>query len=49
MEKQVCKECGRELDISLFGKSKWGGINPSVKNALKQRKTPHANPTREVL
>lgn len=27
MEKQVCKACGRELDIALFGKSRWGGGN----------------------
>lgn len=38
MEKQVCKECGRELDISLFGKSKWGGHQSVCKECLKAKK-----------
>lgn len=38
MEKQVCKECGRELDILLFGKSKWGGHQSVCKECLKAKK-----------
>lgn len=38
MEKQVCKECGRELDISLFGMSRWGGHGRVCKECVRTKK-----------
>lgn len=37
MEKQICKECGRELDLSLFRKSRWGGHTHVCKECLRSR------------
>lgn len=38
MEKQVCKACGRELELSYFGKSKRGRLISVCKECVKAKK-----------
>lgn len=38
MEKQVCKACGRELELSYFGKSGWGGLISVCKECVNAKK-----------
>ena len=51
MEKQVCKACGRELELSYFGKSRWGGLRSVCKECVnaKNNATRQSNKGTHIL
>ena len=43
METKTCKECGRELELSNFKKTRWGGYAVFATNALSRNVTIPSN------
>lgn len=38
METKTCKTCGRELSLSAFKKTRWGGISGTCNECVKEKR-----------
>ena len=39
METQICKECGRELPLSDFKKTRWGGYAGTCNGCIREKRS----------
>lgn len=39
METKVCKDCGRELPLSAFKKTRWGGYAGTCNECVREKRT----------